>query len=230
MNILAIDTSTEYLSLAIMKDGRVIGRFHRRCAMRHSSTLIPMIDKLLKKVRLKIKEIGCFAFSIGPGSFTGLRIGVATVKGLAYALKKPVVTVPTLDVIARNVRHFNGIICPVLDARKNKVYSCIYRSDAKTIKRISPYLLLEIVVLKKTLASYDKICLLGDAAHLIERSFGCSYSSQPQDQITYSKIWHPKAEIAAGLAINEIKKKHFAKPEDLEPLYLYSRECDITGK
>ena len=59
MNILAIDTSTEYLSLAIMKDGRVIGRFHRRCAMRHSSTLIPMIDKLLKKVRLKIKEIAC---------------------------------------------------------------------------------------------------------------------------------------------------------------------------
>lgn len=210
MIILAIDTSTDYLSLAIMKDGKIIGRFHRKCAMRHSSTLVPTIDKLLKKSHLKIKDIGCFVLSIGPGSFTGLRIGAATVKGLAYALKKPVVVVPTLDVIARNVKNFRGSICPVLDARKNKVYACIYRSDGKAIKRITPYLLLPMEELRKKLAGYDNIYMLGD--------------------IVESGDWHPRAEKCAELSLSLIRKKRFTKPEDLEPLYLYSRECDITGK
>ena len=137
MLILAIDTSTDCLSLALLRDDKIIGRFHRRSHMRHSTLLVPMIDKLVKKARLKIRDIDCFAISVGPGSFTGLRIGVTTVKGLAYSLNKPIVAVPTLDVIARNVKNFKGVICPVLDARKNKVYSCFYRSDGKTIKKIS---------------------------------------------------------------------------------------------
>src|SRR5512135_1749772 len=106
MTILAIDTSTDYLSLAVTRDGKTAARFHRRSAMRHSSLLVPMIDKILKKAKVKLKAVDCFAISIGPGSFTGLRIGVTTVKGLAYALKKPVVTVPTLDAIAANAKGF----------------------------------------------------------------------------------------------------------------------------
>ncbi|MCX5686572.1 MAG: tRNA (adenosine(37)-N6)-threonylcarbamoyltransferase complex dimerization subunit type 1 TsaB [Candidatus Omnitrophica bacterium] len=210
MNILAIDTSSAYLSLAVMKDGRIAGRFHRKAAMKHSSILVPSIDKVLKKARLGIKDVDVFAISVGPGSFTGLRIGVTTVKGLAYSLAKKIVAVPTLDVIANNVKNFHGIICPVLDARKNKVYSSIYRSRGKIIKRISRFLLLPPEELKKKLAKYDKIFFLGD--------------------ITGSKAWFPLAEIVAELALNEIKNKHFVKPEDLEPMYLYSRECDIKGK
>lgn len=210
MIILAIDTSSAYLSLAVMKDGRIAGRFHKKAAMAHSSILIPSIDKVLKKARLKIKGVDVFAISVGPGSFTGLRIGVTTVKGLAYSLKKKIVAVPTLDVIARNAKSFRGIVCPVLDARKNKVYSSIYRSDGKTIKRISQFLLLPLEELKKKLAKYDKIYFLGD--------------------MIGSKAWYPKAEIVAELALDEIKNKHFVKPEDLEPMYLYSRECDIKGK
>jgi len=230
MNILAIDTSTEYLGLAVMKDGRIAARLHKKAAMAHSSILIPSIDKVLKKARLKIKDVDVFAISIGPGSFTGLRIGVTTVKGLAYSLKKKIMAVPTLDVIARNAKNFRGIICPVLDARKNKVYSSIYRSDGKIIKRISRFLLLPPEELKKKLAKYDKIYFLGDAIDLIKRSFETSCSSVSQDQILLSKIWHPRAEIVAELALKEIKKKHFVSPEDLEPMYLYSRECDIKGK
>lgn len=210
MTILAIDTSTDYLSLAVLKEGRIIGRFHKKSSMRHSSLLMPMIDRLLKRARLKIKAIDCFAISIGPGSFTGLRIGVATVKGLAYALKKKIVAVPTLDVIAANAKNFRGIICPVLDARKNKVYSSIYKSENKVVKRISGFLLLPLEDLKKKLAKYDKIYYLGD--------------------MIGSKSWYPKAEVVAGLALEEIRKKRFVKPEDLEPMYLYSKECDITGR
>jgi len=210
MTLLAIDTSTDCLSLAVTRDGKVVARFHRKSRMRHSSLLVPMIDKVLKKARLPLKAIDYFAISIGPGSFTGLRIGVTTVKGLAYALDKPIVAVPTLDVIANNVKGFSGIICPVLDARKNKVYACLYRSDGKNIKRVSPFLLLPMEELKKKLEKYDKIYFLGDV--IGDRSF------------------YPKAEVVARLASEYIRKKRFVTAEALEPMYLYSKECDITGK
>jgi len=211
MNILAIDTSSDYLSIAILKEGKILAKYHRKSAMRHSIKLIPTIDKLLKKVRMKLKDIDCFAVSIGPGSFTGLRIGVTAVKGLAHSLKKPVVAVPTLDVIAWNSKGFKGIICPVLDARKNKVYACLYRSEGKALKRISKYLLLPMEELMKKINKFDKILFLGDI-------------------IGKMKNWHPRAEVLARLGAENFRKKQFVSPEKLEPLYLYSKECDVTGR
>ncbi|MFA5144225.1 MAG: tRNA (adenosine(37)-N6)-threonylcarbamoyltransferase complex dimerization subunit type 1 TsaB [Candidatus Omnitrophota bacterium] len=218
MTILAIDTSTDYLSLAVMRGGKIVARFHRRSHMRHSSLLVPTIDRLLKKVRMKLSGIDSFAISIGPGSFTGLRIAVATIKGLAFALDKPIVTIPTLDVVAQNAKSFKGIICPVLDARKNKVYACLYESDGKTVKRITEYLLLPAKELMEKAARYDKIFFLGDALHLIGR-----VDSKKVD-------WHPKADVVAKLGAEYCKNKKFVTAEKLEPMYLYSRECDITGK
>lgn len=210
MKLLAIDTSTNYLSLAIPDGDRILGRFHKKADMSHSSLLIPMIDKLLTKVKLKLKDIDGFCISIGPGSFTGLRIGVVTVKALAYSLKKPIVTVPTLDVIARNVKNFHGIICPVLDAKKGKVYACFYKSDGKMIKRISKYLLTPMPDLAKMTRSIkEKIVFLGD--------------------VVGASDWHPRAENAAKIGLTKFKKREFVRPEDLEPLYLYSKECDIKG-
>ena len=217
MTMLAIDTSTDYLSLAVMRDERIIARFHRRSHMRHSSLLVPMIDKILKKAKVKLKDIDCFCISIGPGSFTGLRIGVVTLKGLAYALDKPIVTVPTLDAIAMNAKSFKGIICPVLDARKNKVYASLYRSDGKNIRKISKYLLLPVKELMVKTHRYDKIIFLGDALHLI----GVAANAKTD--------WHPKADIVAKLGAEYYKRKKFVSAEDLEPMYLYSRECDIKG-
>ena len=209
---MAIDTSTDYLSLAVLDNGKVLAKFHQKTSMRHSILLVPTIDKMLKRARLKVKDIDCFAISIGPGSFTGLRIGVTVIKGLAYALKKPVVAVPTLDVIAWNAQNFKGMICPVLDARKNKVYACIYRSDENAVKKISKYLLLPLEELLKKIRKYDKVIFLGDT----------------KDN-NFKKDWHPKAEVVARLALEDFKKKRFVKPEELEPLYLYSKECDIKG-
>ena len=217
MTILAIDTSTDYLSIAVMKNGKVSAKFHKKADMRHSILLVPTIAKMLGKARLKAKDIDCFAISIGPGSFTGLRIGVTVVKGMAYALKKNIVTIPTLDVIAMNAGSFAGVVCPVLDARKNKVYACLYRSNGKTIKKISKYLLLPFDELLNKTAGYDKVLFLGD------------YSAAPQ--LNRGNIdWHPKAEIVAEIGSEYFKKKKFVKCEDLEPMYIYSRECDITGK
>ncbi|MDP3730786.1 MAG: tRNA (adenosine(37)-N6)-threonylcarbamoyltransferase complex dimerization subunit type 1 TsaB, partial [Candidatus Omnitrophota bacterium] len=212
------------------KNGKIVSRLHKKAAMAHSSILVPSIDRVLKKAKLKIKDVDVFAISVGPGSFTGLRIGVTTVKGLAYSLKKKIVAVPTLDVIANNVKDLRGIICPILDARKNKVYSCIYRSDGKFIKRISPHLLLPLEELKKKLAAYDKIHFLGDV--IGDAIFKPGLKSKLQSRLVSKtdKSWYPRAEIVAELALEEIGNKRFLSPEDLEPLYIYSKECDITGK
>ena len=219
MILLAIDTSTKYLSLAFTRDGKVLGRMHKMAEMSHSSLLVPMIDKLLKKARVKLKDLDVFCVSIGPGSFTGLRICVATVKGLAYALNKPVVTVPTLDVIAHNAIKFKGVICPVIDARKKKVYACLYKSDGKKIKRLSKYMLLPAAELALKLKKYKDVFILGDGAIQLTDS-------------NYPTIinWYPKADIAARLGAEEFKMKRFVAPEELEPMYIYSRECDVTGK
>lgn len=228
MTILAIDTSTDILSIAIVKNGKALARFHRKANRRHSILLVPTIDMLLKKAGLKIKDIDCFAVSVGPGSFTGLRIGVTVVKGLAFALKKPIVAVPTLDVIAYNVLSHKGVICPVLDARKNKVYACLYRSDGKALKRLSKYMLLPMAELLKKTIKYDKVLFLGD--YIEERSFERSGLSRSQDQILLRKIWQPRAGAVARLGAEQARAKKFVKCEDLEPMYIYSKECDITGK
>lgn len=216
MKILAIDTSTDYLSLAVMNGSHIAARCHKPAERSHSSLVIPAIDALLKKARVRLKEIDGFCISIGPGSFTGLRIGVATVKGFAYSLNKPIVGVPTLDVIARNAKDFHGIICPILDAKKNKVYACLYKSDGKNIRRISKYLLLPVSDLMERIKKLkDKILFLGDAVSLIGEKNTID--------------WHPKAEVVARLGLSDFKDKRFVSPEDLEPLYLYSRECDVIG-
>ncbi|MBI5143930.1 MAG: tRNA (adenosine(37)-N6)-threonylcarbamoyltransferase complex dimerization subunit type 1 TsaB, partial [Candidatus Omnitrophica bacterium] len=203
MKLLAIDTSTDYLSLAIINGDKVSAKFHKKAEREHSRLLVPMIDRLLKKTKTKLKDIDGFCVSIGPGSFTGLRIGVTVVKGLGYTLKKPIVAVPTLDAIAQNAKGFCGIICPVLDAKKNKVYACLYRSDIKRIKRISKYLLLPMEgLMDRVKRLKGKIFFLGD-----------------MDGLTRKNIdWHPKAEVVAKLGMEAFKKKRFVNPEDLEPL------------
>jgi tRNA threonylcarbamoyladenosine biosynthesis protein TsaB len=155
---------------------------------------------------------------VGPGSFTGLRIGIATVKGLAYSSGKPIVAVPTFDAVARNASDFEGVICPVLDARKNKVYACLYKSGKNGIKKISKYLLLPASDLMKILEKYDKIFLLGDGVKLLGKTENETFD------------WYPRAEALGALALESFKKKKFVSPEDLEPMYLYSKECVVTGK
>lgn len=217
MKILSIDTSTDYLSVAITDGAKTVARYHKPSHRNHSRLLVPTIANLVRKSGLKLKDIGGFCVSIGPGSFTGLRIGVVTVKGLAYAIDKPIVTVPTLDVIARNAKSFKGIVCPVLDAKKKKVYACLYRSDGVIFKKISKYMLLPADDLLKMTKEYDKVLFLGDAVS----------QAGAEEEI---KNWHPRADVAAGLAVESFKKRKFVSPEKLEPMYIYSRDCDITGK
>ena len=223
MKLLSLDTSTEYLTLAISDGAKIIGRMHKSAPRNHSSLLMPMIERLLKKARLKLEDLDGLCIGVGPGSFTGLRIGVATVKGLAFVTGKSIVAVPTFDAIAANAGRMRGIICVVLDARKNKVYGCFYKSDGKGgVKRLSPYLLVGADELLKKCEKYGTLYFLGDYADRIAGLY-------PRGMIATAK-WHPRADAIAALGLELFRKKKFVSAQKLEPMYIYSHECDITGR
>lgn len=204
-----------------MTNGKVLGRVHKKVPRSHSSLLVPMIDKVLKSAGTNLRGIDGFCVSIGPGSFTGLRIGAATIKALAMVTRKRIAAVPTLDAIALGAKRYSGIICTVLDARKNKVYAALYRSDGLTVKKLKGPMLLPLEALVSELKNRGEVTLVGD--------FALKTSGMLPGSKAAKGNWQPKPE-AVGLIGGELfKKKKFVSPENLEPLYIYSRECDIKG-
>jgi len=141
MKILGIDTSTSCGSVGLVDDERIIAEHLLNTPVTHSERLLGAIESVLREGRCSVNDLDGWAISLGPGSFTGLRIGVSTVKGLSFATGKPVVGVPTLDALASQVSPTPYLICPVLDARKREVYASFYQYDEEkgTIRRQSPY-------------------------------------------------------------------------------------------
>ncbi|MEW6600218.1 MAG: tRNA (adenosine(37)-N6)-threonylcarbamoyltransferase complex dimerization subunit type 1 TsaB, partial [Nitrospirota bacterium] len=139
MKVLAIETATLAGSIAVFDDSEgLVGEVRVSVKIAHSERLMPSIEWLLKASGISIKEIDAFAVSIGPGSFTGLRIGLSTVKGFAFATGKPVVAVRTLDAFARLMPFCSRIVCPMLDARRNEVYAAFYQWDDGRCTKIMP--------------------------------------------------------------------------------------------
>ena len=126
MRLLAIESSAKTASAAIWDDGIVVAEYTTNHKMTHSQTLLPMIDEIVKRTGVNLADISAIAISKGPGSFTGLRIGSATAKGLGQALNLPIVEVPTLEGLAYNLSEYEGLVCPCMDARRNHVYGAIY--------------------------------------------------------------------------------------------------------
>ena len=126
MKIIALDSSGLVASVAVLENGRLIGEYNIQYKKTHSQTLLPMLDALKQMVELQLDTVDAIALAAGPGSFTGLRIGSATAKGLGLALNKPVIEIPTLDGLACNLYGTDKIVCPIMDARRNQVYTGIY--------------------------------------------------------------------------------------------------------
>ena len=136
MTILAIDSSALPVSCALIKDGHMTAEFTVSIKLTHSETLMPLVDEMLKSSGTDLNCVDAFAVSAGPGSFTGLRIGSATVKGLAMALGKPVIPVPTLEALAFNVFSDRDIIVPMMDARRKNVFAAVYEYEGSTLREI----------------------------------------------------------------------------------------------
>lgn len=163
MTILAIDTSSSVAAVAVSRDGVLLGEYTLNNGLTHSQRLLPMVDELLKSLGLTIKDIDVFACSTGPGSFTGLRIGIASVKGFAFAQNKPCVSVSGLEAMAYNHIHTDYVICPLMDARAGQVYNGVYKRIRGKLKAITPPRAVEIETVVRELSEMGKTVLfLGD--------------------------------------------------------------------
>jgi tRNA threonylcarbamoyladenosine biosynthesis protein TsaB len=131
MKILAIDTSNQTLSIAVTDGNSVLGEFTTNLKKNHSTRAMPAIDELMKKIDIKPKELNMIAVAEGPGSYTGVRIGVTIAKTLAWTLNIPLVTVSSLQIIAQNASYFDGFVCPIFDARRGLVYTGLYKGIQK---------------------------------------------------------------------------------------------------
>lgn len=174
MKILAVDSSALVASAALCEDERLLAEYTLNNKNTHSETLLPMIESLLSFFSLEVGDVDIFAVSSGPGSFTGVRIGAATVKGLAFASKKPCVGVSTLEALAYNLRFYKGLICPVMNARRSQVYTALFRSDGKNVTRLMPDSAMAISELDAVLADYSKgeeVALVGDGYNITEQGF-----------------------------------------------------------
>ncbi len=167
MRILAVDTAAAVASVAVMENNVLLGEYSVNHKRTHSQKLMPMMDSLLKDLELKASDMDLFAVSGGPGSFTGLRIGMTTVKALAYAVNKPMVVVPTLDAIACNVVDRDCLICPIMDARNNQVFTSVYRWDNEKPVSITEYMGIAVSELADLLMDMNRpVIFAGDAVGL----------------------------------------------------------------
>lgn len=171
MKILAIDTSATAASACIAEENKIIGEFYINTAITHSQTLMPMIEQLFKNTELSIKDIDAVAVNAGPGSFTGVRIGVAAAKGLAFADKLPCVSVSTLESMAYNMLGADGVVCAVMDARCSQVYNALFRVRGMSIERLCDDRALAISDLELELKKYsEKIYFVGDGADICAKA------------------------------------------------------------
>lgn len=129
MKVLGIDSSSLVASVALVDDEILTAEYTVDFKKTHSQTLLPMLDEIAKLLELKLEEIDAIAVAAGPGSFTGLRIGAATAKGLGLALKKPLIHVPTVDAMAYNMWGASGLVCPIMDAKRSQVYTGLYHME-----------------------------------------------------------------------------------------------------
>ena len=137
MKIIALDSSGLVASVAVVENQTLIGEYNIQYKKTHSQTLLPMLDELKKMVELDLTTVDAIALAKGPGSFTGLRIGSATAKGLGLAIKKPIIEIPTLDGLACNLYGTDKLVCPIMDARRNQVYTGIYEFAKKEGETVS---------------------------------------------------------------------------------------------
>jgi tRNA threonylcarbamoyladenosine biosynthesis protein TsaB len=224
MYILGIETSTKTGSVAVVSEEGVIVQYSLNIEVTHSERLMATVDRVLTDTGLAIAEMGGYAVAIGPGSFTGLRIGLAAVKGLALATGKPIAAVPTLEALAWNLPHAAHAVCPLLDARKNEVYAAVYRFEGNALVHV----MAEAVISLSRLAERvpERTIFTGEASDLfradIEKIFGDRALFAPRSAIL------PSAASVAEIGLAMIKSGRQADLDSLTPMYIRRPEAAVV--
>ena len=163
MKLLGLDSSGLVASVAIVEDENLLGEYTVNYKKTHSQTLLPMLDEVARMVELELGTLDAIAIAGGPGSFTGLRIGSATAKGLGLALNVPIVNVPTVDALAYNLVGHRDLVCPLMDARRNQTYTGLYRFDGNEMKTVRPQCAVAIEDIVEEIARRKQpVVFLGD--------------------------------------------------------------------
>jgi tRNA threonylcarbamoyladenosine biosynthesis protein TsaB len=215
MIILGIDTSCEQASCAVNKYGVISERRSSVDKRKHSETLMPMVDKFLKDAGIMVKDIDLYAVSSGPGSFTGLRIGMAAAKGMAYATGREIAVIKTLDVLANYYGSDDSVVCPMIDARNNQVYTAIYTKKGKFQKPYTDYMGIKIEELADMLSVNEKVKLCGDASikhYAFFEAKGINCVKPPEEYL------YPSAAVLVKLAAEGIGDR--VRPDEAVPFYL----------
>lgn len=216
MKILAVDSSAKSASVAVTESGRLISECFVNNALTHSRTLMPMVENALSQADMTIKDIDAFCVNVGPGSFTGIRIGVAAVKGLAICDNIPCAGVSTLESIAYNFTDEDCIVCASMDARCNQVYTALFRCDGVNVSRICEDKAVSVDELGNELLQYsnNKIYLAGDGAELCFKAFG--------DKVSNACLAgeNRRYQRAFGAALAAENNKEFNDSALLAPVYL----------
>lgn len=214
MLTLAFESSAKAASVALCENGRLLSLVLQSSGLTHSRTLLPMAEDLLKNTEHTMNEIDCFAVACGPGSFTGIRIGVSTVKGLSWAADKPCIGVSTLAAMAWNGVSAGGLVCTVMDARRSEVYNALFRIEDGRPVRLCPDRALSLDTLMLELSDFQEVpYLVGDGAavteaFLKERGMIARLAPEP---LQLQNAW--------GVA-KEAEGKDPGSSQDLLPVYL----------
>ncbi len=213
MIILSFDTSTDALSVAVSKDGSILKESRAISAVRHSSALIPAIEKILRDAKIRTEDVDVIAVGLGPGSFTGIRVGVVTAKMLAVALKIKIVGVSSLEAIARSFLSVQDPkVAVMLDARKSKAYTGAYELKNGRVH----------VVVKPALK------LDSESALFIKKGF--KVVGDLTGLLRSGEEFRPNARFIAEAGHDLAKQKKFTSPDKLDPEYLHPRDCNVTIK
>lgn len=218
MKILAVDTSATAASVAVAEENKLIGEFSINTALTHSQTLMPMVDELLNNTGLSVNDIDAVAVNAGPGSFTGVRIGVAAVKGIAFPKNLPCVSVSTLESMAYNMLGNDCIVCSVMDARCSQVYNALFRVKGCTVTRMTDDRALSLTDLKNELQNInEKVVLVGDGAVLCSKFLG-----EELENIMLAPFNNriQTASSVAYAAFEKINNGETVKADELMPVYL----------
>ena len=222
---LGIETSSLVSSVALMDEHNLIGELTIQAGLTHSEQLVPHIDMLLRASQVERNELKGIVVSIGPGSFTGLRIGMGTAKAMAYALQIPLYGVMTMDSLARNVSYTDHTICTVIDAQKKHVYAGIYQyEDHELVCKEEPFVIPASDLLDRFRANDDKVLFLGDGIKRIEKLL-----EEKDTNLTILDISQriPKASSLLLAGRKLIDTNEVSDSMDMVPYYIRRSEAEV---
>ncbi len=225
MRILALDSSGLVASVAVAetdgKEEQLIAEYTVNYKKTHSQTLLPMLDEVAKMTELDMESVDAIAVAAGPGSFTGLRIGSATAKGLGLALNKPLIAVPTLEGLAYNLCGTQAVVCPVMDARRGQVYTGIYEFQGNELITLEGQMAIAIEELGQKLLKYDRrIVFLGDGVPVFREILTDQLLAGKDISFAPCNMNRQRAASVAALGIRYYRDGKFESAAEHEPDYL----------